>query len=193
VRTIPELEPAAAQHIAGRSGTIGAVRVDLRHVTHLQFRALANQGGADFALIVDEPPGRGGANAGPSPLQYFLGGAVSCLLTQYAKLTIARGLAVEDLGATNRGHIHYVVDGRFVDMVVEVRLTGTASREAVETLAREAERHCYVVNTLKAAIPLTTRVTYNGEEIAVLTSAPQGQRSGGRPHDREHRRWRHLH
>ncbi|OFX14588.1 MAG: hypothetical protein A2V59_05200 [Armatimonadetes bacterium RBG_19FT_COMBO_69_19] len=179
MRIIPELEEAAARHIAGRAGTIGAVRVDVRHERHLHFTALAKGGGAEFVLSIDEPPERGGANEGAAPLQFFLAGAASCLLTQYAKLAIARHLDLTDLRAAIRGHIRHEVNGRFLDLVIEVSIAGTASAEAVKSLAQDAEQYCYVFNTLRAVVPWTTRVRYNDADLTVIMSIPNAASSRG--------------
>lgn len=172
MKTIRELERAAADHIAGRAGTIGAVRVDLRHERHLHFTALAKGGGAEFMLSIDEPPERGGANEGAAPLQFFLAGAGSCLLTQYAKLAIARHLPITDLSASVRAHIRHELHGRFLDFLIDVTLAGSASKDEVTHLAQDAEQYCYVFNTLRAVVPWTTRVRYNDADLTVIESVP---------------------
>ncbi|MGI0080926.1 MAG: hypothetical protein ACRECH_15040, partial [Nitrososphaerales archaeon] len=54
----------------------GAERVDIRYYGNMKFVAKKN----DFDLFIDEPSDRGGTNAGPNPLAYFLTGCASCLM-----------------------------------------------------------------------------------------------------------------
>src|SRR5207249_10102820 len=95
MRTYPELVEIAVNHlVAGRSGSIGTIRVDAAQVEQLRHEVTPHPH-AHHRLIVDEPRERGGTDAGPSPLQVFLAGALTCLLNQFIKLAMARRLAID--------------------------------------------------------------------------------------------------
>ncbi len=69
----------------------GAERVDLRRVEHLKFEVHKRH----FTFLVDEPADRGGTDEAPNPLAYFMAGAASCLLNQYATFAIAKDILTE--------------------------------------------------------------------------------------------------
>ena len=172
MKTRPELVEVAIQHIQhGRDGTIGTVRVDAVQIEQLRYEITLRES-AGHPLIVDEPAHRGGTAAGPTPLEYFLTGALTCLMNQFIKLSLARHLALENIKATARGHIQYAVEGRLADIIYDVYLQGAESRQAVESLTADAERYCYLHNTLKTSIPLTVRVYLNGERLLERSSTP---------------------
>jgi len=172
MRTRPDLVEVAVRHLShGRDGSLGTVRVDARQEEQLRY-IVTPRASAGHTLVVDEPAERGGTGAGPTPLEYFLTGALACLMNQYIKLALARHLAVENLRATARAHIHYAVDGALRDIIYDLYLEGTEAAEAITALARDAERYCYIHNTLKPALPMTVRVTYNGACVVDRTTGP---------------------
>lgn len=172
MRTRPELVEIAVNHLlTGRSGSIGTIRIDAAQMEQLRYEVTPHPH-AHHRLIVDEPRERGGTDAGPSPLQVFLAGALTCLLNQIIKLLLARALAIETVSGILRGRVHHRVGGGFTDLVYDVHLTGEASDEALTTLAADAEQYCYVHNTLRNAVPLTVRLHLNGRQVAERVSRP---------------------
>ena len=185
MRTYPELvEIAVNDLVAGRSGSIGTIRVDAAQVEQLRHEVTPHPH-AHHRLIVDEPRERGGTDAGPSPLQVFLAGALTCLLNQFIKLAMARRLAIETVSGTLRGRVHHRVDGGFTDLVYDIQLTGAISDDAIKPLAAEAERYCYVHNTLRNAVPLTVRLHLNGRQVAERISRPALSVHESSPHKPE--------
>src|SRR5207245_698417 len=77
-----------------------------------------------------------------------------------------RRLAIETVSGTLRGRVHHRVDGGFTDLVYDIQLTGEISDDAIKPLSAEAERYCYVHNTLRNAVPLTVRLHLNGRKVA---------------------------
>ena len=140
---------------------IGTQRVDVELVEHLRFQASSGR----FSFTIDEPPERGGTDAGPPPLAYFVAGATSCLMTQYAKLAIAKDVQVKSMKAVTRGHFDRRVGGAFKDMIYEIAIEGTADEDAIKAIAREAESMCFVHNTLKNAVRMETHLTLNGKRV----------------------------
>jgi uncharacterized OsmC-like protein len=144
-----------------RAEEIGTHRIDIRLVEQLRLEASFG----DFRFTIDEPPERGGTNAGLPPLSYFLAGAASCLLTQYAKLAIAKNVPLTSLKSVARGHFDRRVGGAFKDIVYEIAIESPASADAISEIAREAESMCYAHNTLKNSVRMQTDLTLNGEPL----------------------------
>lgn len=151
---------------------VGTVRVDIKHVEHLNFHAFDTDE-PNSAIEVDEPVKRDGHGRGHSPLSYFLVGAGSCLLTQWAKIAVIEGLEIDNLDAIVRGHTDRRIDGRFTDFVFDVRMTGNETAEKVRLAAKEAERLCFVHNTLKLATPVVTNVSLNDKVVYTSKLGPE--------------------
>ncbi len=146
-----------------REFLFGAERVDIRRVKHLKFEARKRH----FRFTIDEPPERGGTDEGPNPLAYFIAGAASCLMNQYAVLAIARDVPIDDLTIAARGHFDRVLGGSFKEIIYDLRISSEASRETISNLSREAERMCYAHNTLsKAGVKMVTNLFLNEKQTS---------------------------
>jgi uncharacterized OsmC-like protein len=140
----------------------GAERVDLKHVDHLTMEARKRH----FTFLVDEPEERGGTDKGPNPLAYFLAGAASCLMNQYATDAIYRDIKLDKFEITARGHFDRRLGGAFSDIVYDLRITSDASKDQILSLAKEAEEMCYAHNTLKkAGVKMVSNIFLNGQRI----------------------------
>jgi len=140
----------------------GAERVDFRRVEHLKVEVKKKH----FTFYVDEPVERGGTDQGPNPLAYFIAGAASCLINQFLTDAIFRGVTLEDVEMTARGHFDRRMGGAFKEIIYDLRLTSHSSKEDILSLAREAEEMCYAHQTLKkAGVKLTTNISLNGKPI----------------------------
>ncbi len=138
----------------------GAERVDLKRVDHLRFEARKR----DFVFTVDEPAERGGTDQGPNPLAYFMAGAASCLMNQYAVVAIAKGIVLDGLEMTARGHFDRRIGGAFDEMIYDLRISSNAPKSAIQELSKESEEMCYAHNTLrKAGLKMRTNLYLNGE------------------------------
>lgn len=141
----------------------GSERVDLKLVSHLTVEAKKR----GFTFLVDEPEERGGRDQGPNPLAYFLAGAASCLMNQYATDAIYRGVKLDNIELTARGHFDRRLGGSFKEIIYDLKLTSTSPKEAIVSLVKEAEEMCYAHNTLKkAGVRMTTNVYLNGKLIS---------------------------
>jgi len=171
MKTIPELREtvrAREQRRLTLGRDIGTKRVEVKHVEQLRHE-VATHG---FNLVVDEPEERGGTHSGPDPLAYFVTGAASCFLNQFARTIIIRDLKIDSLEMTARAHYDMAKNREFLDFIYDVRLIGSETRENVSELMHEAERRCFVHQTLKKALPLTTNVYLNGERVVSHTLGP---------------------
>jgi uncharacterized OsmC-like protein len=141
----------------------GAERVDIRRVDHLQFEARKR----DFVFCIDEPAARGGTDKGPNPLAYFVAGAASCLMNQYATLAISRDIPLGDMKLTARGHFNRRLGGAFEEICYDLKLESSAPEEVILGLSMEAERMCYAHNTLKrAGVRMVTNLFLNGKRVS---------------------------
>ncbi len=123
-----------------------------------------------FSFVVDEPPLRAGRDTGPNPLAYFLGGAATCYLSHFMMQAIDRELPIDDLRTAARGRFdRRAIGGHLVKVVYDIDVQSPAEESQIIEVASRAEKMCYVHNTLvKAGVHVETKVSLNGEEIAVL-------------------------
>lgn len=172
MKVIPELKDAIVRFDEARAKggqELGTIRTDLRNVEHLHHEAKLRE----FTITIDEPQKNGGSNAGPNPLGYFLIGAAACFFNQIAKVTIMKSLKIDTLEMTARAHVDLAkVGGHFTDIIYDLRLTGSESKEKLVEMLREAEGMCFVHQTLKKVIPMTANVSLNGDDIISHTVSP---------------------
>jgi uncharacterized OsmC-like protein len=165
LKTYPDLVAVVKREDAERRGLrepkIGTHRIDIELVEQLHFRASFGQ----FSFTIDEPPERGGTDMGLPPLAYFVAGAASCLMTQYAKLAIAKDIQLGLMKAVARGHFDRRVGGAFTDMIYEIAIESPADEHAIKAIAREAELMCFAHNTLKNVVRMQTHLTLNGKRL----------------------------
>jgi len=164
-----KLEETIREHVkkrheaSDREFLFGSERVDLRRINHLALEAQKR----GFTFLVDEPEERGGTDKGPNPLAYFLAGAASCLMNQYLTDAVYRGVKLEGIELTARGHFDRRMGGSFTEIVYDLRLMSPSSEEAVVSLSREAEDMCYAHQTLmKAGVKVTTNLFLNGKLVS---------------------------
>lgn len=157
-------EHVRKRHEANDEGFLfGSERVDLRRVDHLTLGARKR----GFHFTVDEPEERGGKDKGPNPLAYFIAGAASCLVNQFLTDAIFRGVKLEDVEISARGHFDRRLGGAFTEIIYDLKLTSPAPKEAIVSVAEEAEKMCYAHQTLrKAGVKMTTNIFLNGKAIS---------------------------
>ena len=160
-----ELEATIREHVRKRHEAddegflFGSERVDLRRLSHLKLEARKRK----FTFIVDEPQERGGTDEGANPLAHFIAGAASCLVNQYLTDAIYRGVKLEGVEMTARGHFNRRMGGAFSEIIYDLKLTSPSPKEAIIRLSKEAEDMCYAHNTLKkAGVKMTTNLFLNG-------------------------------
>jgi uncharacterized OsmC-like protein len=124
----------------------------------------------DWEWVVDEPPDRGGDNAGPNPLAYFLSGAISCLLSHYMLCAIEEDVKIDALKVTARMRFNRAAEvSRITHVAYTVSLESPHDRAEVAALVTRAQELCYAHNTLLAAgVAMRTSVELNGEHLADL-------------------------
>lgn len=113
--------------------------------------------------MIDKPEIRGGKGLGPTPLGYFVTGAASCLMMQYANVLKEKPMPVESIKMLARPHNDREA------RIYQVDLTGPISEADAETLAKAASERCFVENTIVKSLPITTEVSLNGKKVVSFT------------------------
>ena len=107
-------------------------------------RAVVRAG--EFQVVADEPHSAGGSDTGPQPTDLFLASIASCFALAMAWAAGKRGVELPSLQVRVTG----TYDGpRFSRVDVEV--LSSAPPPVLDELLPEAERVCYVTNTLREA------------------------------------------
>jgi putative redox protein len=137
--------PAVSDPAQAGAGTPPAASVVARWEGGWRCRVSA--GG--FDLVADEPPGAGGAGAGPMPTEYLLAAMASCYALALVWAAGKRGISLPGLTVTASGSYDGPRFGR-------LRLTAAADApaEVVQRLLEPALRACYVSNTIAASPPV---------------------------------------
>ena len=107
-----------------------------------------------FSVVVDEPESAGGTDTGPQPTDLLLASITSCMALSIAWVAKKRGIELSGLEVTGVATYKGL---RFDRVAISVK-SGTP-REVVEELIPDAERLCYVSNTLRHQPELTVEVT----------------------------------
>jgi putative redox protein len=106
-----------------------------------------------FELVVDEPEVHGGTGTGPQPTDLLLASVSSCIALSMAFVARKRGVDLPDLDVTVVGTYRGLEFKR-----ITASITSGMPREVLEELVSEAERVCYVSNTLRHRPELDIRV-----------------------------------
>jgi putative redox protein len=106
-----------------------------------------------FEIVVDEPETHGGTGTGPQPTDLLLASVATCIALSIA--FVARKRRVELLGLDVR--VVGTYKGLEFERIAASISSGTPA-EVLEELVSEAERVCYVSNTLRHTPELVIRV-----------------------------------
>ncbi|MGH3506962.1 MAG: OsmC family protein [Nocardioidaceae bacterium] len=98
----------------------------------------------DFEVVVDEPETSGGADTGPQPTDLLLVSVSSCFALAVAFVARKRGVELIGLDVTAVGRY----EGLKFDKI-SLSISSGSPRAVVEDLLPEAQRVCYVSNTLR--------------------------------------------
>ncbi len=120
----------------------------------------------DHTLTGDVPGNFGGTDRGPKPTEFLLVGLATCHEVTYRVVAESLGILLDGISVTvtgvsdARGFIG--LDDRFRAGFLEVRgtvtLDTTASEADVERLRQMVEKHCPVLDALRAPVPVTMEV-----------------------------------
>lgn len=107
----------------------------------------------NFEVVVDEPETSGGTDTGPQPTDLLLVSVSSCLALALAFVARKRGVELLGLDVTAVGRYA----GLKFDQI-SVSISSASPRSVVEDLLPEAQRVCYVSNTLRHQPELAVEV-----------------------------------
>jgi len=108
----------------------------------------------NFEVVVDEPETSGGTDTGPQPTDLLPVSVSSCLALALAWVARKRGVDLLGLDVT--------AVGRYAGLKfdkISVTISSASPRSVVEDLLPEAQRVCYVSNTLRHQPELAVEVT----------------------------------
>jgi putative redox protein len=97
-----------------------------------------------FTLVVDEPEQAGGTDTGPQPTDLLLASITSCMALAIAFVAKKRGIELAGLEVTGVG----TYKGLRFDRVA-LSVSSETPHDVLADLIPEAERLCYVSNTLR--------------------------------------------
>ncbi|MFN8507153.1 MAG: OsmC family protein [Dehalococcoidia bacterium] len=118
--------------------------------------------GRDHAWVLDEAVAKGGTNAGPSPVESFLGALLSCLTMSFQFSARRKNVAVERIEGWIAAN-----ETKYIERIaIELQVWSPAAEDEVRALLPFAERGCFVKNTLKPEIELSIELVVNPGESA---------------------------
>lgn len=106
-----------------------------------------------FTLVVDEPAAAGGTDTGPQPTDLLLASISSCMALAIAFVARKRGVDLTGLEVTGVGSYQGL---RFDRVSLSVSVEGP--HDVLLDLMPEAERLCYVSNTLRQQPRLSVEI-----------------------------------
>ena len=106
-----------------------------------------------FEIIVDEPEAYGGAGTDPQPTDLLLASVASCLALSVAFVARRRGVHLPNLNVSVVGTYQGLEFER-----IAASISSNTPGEVLRTLVSEAERICYVSNTLRHQPELVVHV-----------------------------------
>jgi uncharacterized OsmC-like protein len=163
---------------AAPSTVHGLDRVEITIVEGLTYAA-RNPAEPESAMRIGEPVERGGDGTGSSPLSHFLTGVGACLLNQFVRLCVADGIGLRFAGASVRGEFGREVGGAFRRIACEVHASGPIEPGDAAALVERAERFCYVHQTLRRSVEMTTTLVVDGVAVARHRDGPSDPTSDG--------------
>ncbi len=112
-------------------------------------------------IAFDEPPGLGGSNTAPNPVEQLLGALGSCLAIGYAANATVAGIELKDLRIELEGDLDLQTflglgDGNagFTSIGATVHIESDADQEAIEALHRKVVATSPVGHCLSRSVPL---------------------------------------
>ncbi|HET9841248.1 MAG TPA: OsmC family protein [Nocardioides sp.] len=106
-----------------------------------------------FEIVVDEPESHGGTGTGPQPTDLLLASVASCIALSVAFVARKRRVDLPDLDVKVVGTYRGLEFER-----ISASISSSIPEETLDGLVSEAERVCYVSNTLRHNPELVVRV-----------------------------------
>ena len=143
----------AAARLNADCELVGVTEVDVR---------LDNQ-----VITSDQPPGLGGRDAGPKPVEFALAALGSCQAMTYRFWSEKLGIRIDDIKVDVEGDLDVqgilgLRDGvrpGFSDVNVKVHISGPERHQRYEELQRAVNSHCPVLDVFTTPVPVTTTMS----------------------------------
>lgn len=127
------------------------------------------------ALVVDEPPSMGGADAGPNPVELVLAALGTCQEIMYACFAALMGIDLDKVEIQVKGYMDskgiLALDDKtppgFTEIKFDTRIESSADEEKIKELIRKVEKHCPVLDTLARPVQVQGKVRHNGQKLAL--------------------------
>ena len=136
--------------VSGQSETVTRMAVQVR----------------DFELIVDEPPGLGGGDEGPNPVEYILAGLAGCLNVMGHIIAKEMGFAIRSLHVSASGSLDPTkflgkpTDDRagYKHVDVTLRVDADADAATLDRWRATIEARCPVSDNLTNLTPVALHI-----------------------------------
>jgi uncharacterized OsmC-like protein len=159
------LDATIAELRAGQKTPERARKLELRHISNLE----SEVSNGEFAFRIDAAKDAGGAGAHARPMDYVLGGLLSCQHMWCLRWAALKGKAFEDLQIaaigrfTWRGEYLQEVDAGLAAIDVSYRIAAkNIGRGDLIDLADTVARRCPVFATLRKAVSVNEDILLNG-------------------------------
>lgn len=103
------------------------------------------------AWTVDEPPERGGTDAGATPVETFLGALLSCLTVSFKSAARRHNVTVDRI----EGRAQANPKGYITEVAVDLDVWSPDPEPEVQALLDRAKRGCFVGAVMRPEIPYT--------------------------------------
>lgn len=126
-----------------------------------------------FDVTIDEPPGVGGTDQGPSPVELVLAAFGACQEITYRLYADKMGIPLNRVSVSVRGHLNL---RGFLDVDDEVRpgfetveasvtLDSPASEDELARLVEKVAQHCPVLDLLHNGVPVKLDIAHVNESV----------------------------
>jgi putative redox protein len=171
VEFTPEYRRAATKHreqvlaSVAPETLMGTYRVDVRLLEDVRSEATMRQ----FSWNSDEPAERGGTDTAPNPLAYFISGLGFCQAVHFAGEAVRNNITLSSLENAVRGKFDRGKSRRFLEFVYDLRIESPDPPEKIRAMVENAEKFCFVSNTLARSAKLTGNVYLNGNLLFTMS------------------------
>jgi putative redox protein len=163
---------------AGTQTALGADPAQAQAVFHAQSRLGDGLNSSiairQFNVGVDEPPGLGGQDTAPNPVEYILAALGSCQEITYRLYADALGIPLNGVSVRLTGaidlrgffNVDQTVRPGFQKIEAEVTLDSPASEADLARLKQVVDSHCSVLDILRHSTPVELALRSGTLEVA---------------------------
>lgn len=168
------LKSALMTTIAGIKEHPDAAKMDIRAETQLEEDVRCSATVRDFpSLVIDEPPGLGGRDAGPNPVELVLVALGTCQEIIYSAYAAVMGVPLDSVKVSLQGKLDLrgllamdpAVPPGYQGISYQTELDSPADAETLRKLVETVESHCPILDTLTRAIQVQGSVSVNGKPL----------------------------